>query len=199
MLSAALNIVAANDDQGTWIQLLTVIIIAVFYALAGLTRRKLKTNHEQDDSASRAPTKPRYKPIEQWSESAVRQIRSATQQKTAPAKPAHPSTATTARPGPLPVTEPTAPEKFATIELAKIEKLRVELTGLAKAPPHEPAPTPQPIPAGLLEQAEYEPLQAAVLYLEILSGPLALCDQPPGAAWLTPTGFQSIGSPYRSR
>jgi len=154
------QILVANGDEGGWMQLLIIIIIAAFYGISTLLKAKSAIK-EQRAKQQRKPSgpKPRPQPPQSRPMEGPFDLESLRKAFTQPRK-------ITIKKPPQPVVAP------AEIELTEPEP---ELELIIEKPPKPPTPPAEPaIAQQLFDYPDPADLQKAILYYEILGKPISL-------------------------
>jgi hypothetical protein len=187
----ALQIVLAlrSDDAEKWINILMVVVLAAFWAIAALIKAKVKQGQDQEENQQgrqrRAPSMGRSYP-------AGRAARApgATQRRPQPAQKAprqRPSPAAQQRPAqtgeltprPGPTTASSAMQRAPTpdAELPSLTTTRLDAPAqIYQSPRRQLQEEEQPLLGSLLDYDDPAELRRAILHYEILGKPLSLRD-----------------------
>ncbi|MFQ6036559.1 MAG: hypothetical protein ACE5NM_12040 [Sedimentisphaerales bacterium] len=176
-LLAQLIQAARSDDVEGWMNILIVVIIAVFWAISGILKARAGKPEEEQEQLAGKPT-PRQPP-------AARGLKEKLLQQARPTQPVRPAPARKiGYPQPVAqrVTAKKRPIRIPTVEALKEPKLprpapRVrpaveELPQLISKPVERPEP--ELAVESLLDYADPDELRRAILHYEILGKPLSL-------------------------
>ena len=191
-----LILLARSDDVEKWMNILIVIVLAAFWAIANLVRtKKVQQDREQEQSSARPARKPST-PLSALRKAFMEQLASPTPPvRSRPQARQRPSTAVRPRPAmeePAPKKqEPEPTSAAAPLEKSKLPSLATALgpgleqppgmagkpveglqAGYGLAPPHEV--DQEPAIEFSLDYEDPDELRRAILHYEILGKPLSL-------------------------